>query len=305
GNANSSTRVFTFDELSAATNNFKAESVLGEGGFGRVYKGHLEDANQDIAVKQLQRNGLQGNREFLVEVLMLSLLHHPNLVNLVGYCADGDQRILVYECMQLGSLEDHLLDLSSNKKPLDWSTRMKIAEGAARGLEYLHDIANPPVIYRDFKASNILLDEEYNPKLSDFGLAKVGPVGDKSHVSTRAEPLFKDKKRFEEMADPLLEGNYPLKGLYQALAVAAMCLQEEAGNRPLISDVVTALEYLSGPPNEASQSSKESASRSPSFQDSAEEKEAANDGGGEARSKLEEEETRNSLRFKEENVERI
>ncbi|URD84519.1 serine threonine-protein kinase, partial [Musa troglodytarum] len=347
GNANSSTRVFTFDELSAATNNFKAESVLGEGGFGRVYKGHLEDANQDIAVKQLQRNGLQGNREFLVEVLMLSLLHHPNLVNLVGYCADGDQRILVYECMQLGSLEDHLLDLSSNKKPLDWSTRMKIAEGAARGLEYLHDIANPPVIYRDFKASNILLDEEYNPKLSDFGLAKVGPVGDKSHVSTRvmgtygycapeyaltgqltkmsdvysfgvvfleiitgrraidtsrpsneqnlvhwAEPLFKDKKRFEEMADPLLEGNYPLKGLYQALAVAAMCLQEEAGNRPLISDVVTALEYLSGPPN-------------PSFQDSAEEKEAANDGGGEARSKLEEEETRNSLRFKEENVERI
>ncbi|URD84513.1 serine threonine-protein kinase, partial [Musa troglodytarum] len=264
GNANSSTRVFTFDELSAATNNFKAESVLGEGGFGRVYKGHLEDANQDIAVKQLQRNGLQGNREFLVEVLMLSLLHHPNLVNLVGYCADGDQRILVYECMQLGSLEDHLLDLSSNKKPLDWSTRMKIAEGAARGLEYLHDIANPP-----------------------------------------AEPLFKDKKRFEEMADPLLEGNYPLKGLYQALAVAAMCLQEEAGNRPLISDVVTALEYLSGPPNEASQSSKESASRSPSFQDSAEEKEAANDGGGEARSKLEEEETRNSLRFKEENVERI
>ncbi|URD84524.1 serine threonine-protein kinase, partial [Musa troglodytarum] len=365
---NSSTRVFTFDELSAATNNFKAESVLGEGGFGRVYKGHLEDANQDrrihllqdIAVKQLQRNGLQGNREFLVEVLMLSLLHHPNLVNLVGYCADGDQRILVYECMQLGSLEDHLLDLSSNKKPLDWSTRMKIAEGAARGLEYLHDIANPPVIYRDFKASNILLDEEYNPKLSDFGLAKVGPVGDKSHVSTRvmgtygycapeyaltgqltkmsdvysfgvvfleiitgrraidtsrpsneqnlvhwAEPLFKDKKRFEEMADPLLEGNYPLKGLYQALAVAAMCLQEEAGNRPLISDVVTALEYLSGPPNEASQSSKESASRSPSFQDSAEEKEAANDGGGEARSKLEEEETRNSLRFKEENVERI
>ncbi|XP_064947342.1 probable serine/threonine-protein kinase PBL23 [Musa acuminata AAA Group] len=360
GNGNNSTRVFTFDELSAATNNFKAECLLGEGGFGRVYKGHLEDTNQDIAVKQLQRNGLQGNREFLVEVLMLSLLHHPNLVNLIGYCADGDQRILVYECMHLGSLEDHLLDLSSNKKPLDWSTRMKIAEGAARGLEYLHDIANPPVIYRDFKASNILLDEEYNPKLSDFGLAKVGPVGDKSHVSTRvmgtygycapeyaltgqltkmsdvysfgvvfleiitgrraidtsrpsneqnlvhwAEPLFKDKKRFVEMADPLLEGNYPLKGLYQALAVAAMCLQEEASNRPLISDVVTALEYLSSPPNEASQSSKESFSRSLSSQDSAEEKDSANDGGGEAQSKLEGEETRNSLRFKEENIERI
>lgn len=107
------------------------------------------------------------------------------------------------------------------------------------------------------------------------------------------------------MADPLLEGNYPLKGLYQALAVAAMCLQEEASNRPLISDVVTALEYLSSPPNEASQSSKESFSRSLSSQDSAEEKDSANDGGGEAQSKLEGEETRNSLRFKEENIERI
>ncbi|XP_008784546.1 probable serine/threonine-protein kinase PBL23 [Phoenix dactylifera] len=298
-NGNNSARVFTYAELQAATKNFKAECLLGEGGFGRVYKGHLEDTNQDIAVKQLDRNGLQGNREFLVEVLMLSLLHHPNLVNLIGYCTDGDHRILVYEYMPNGSLEDHLLDLAPNKKPLDWNTRMKIAEGAAKGLEYLHDIANPPVIYRDFKASNILLDEDYNPKLSDFGLAKVGPVGDKSHVSTRvmgtygycapeyaltgqlttmsdvysfgvvfleiitgrraidtsrpsneqnlvqwAEPLFKDKKRFVEMADPLLEGNYPLKGLYQALAVAAMCLQEEASSRPLISDVVTALEYL-------------------------------------------------------------
>ncbi|OAY81809.1 Serine/threonine-protein kinase CDL1 [Ananas comosus] len=292
GNGNNSARVFTYAELAAATKNFKAESLLGEGGFGRVYRGHLDDTNQnlsysfksgaqkfpfsdqDIAVKQLDKNGLQGNREFLVEVLMLSLLHHPNLVNLIGYCTDDDQRILVYEYMPLGSLEDHLLDLSPNKNPLDWNTRMKIAGGAAKGLEYLHDIANPPVIYRDFKASNILLDEEYNPKLSDFGLAKVGPVGDKSHVSTRvmgtygycapeyaltgqlttmsdvysfgvAEPRFKDKKRFVEMADPALEGKYPLKGLYQALAVAAMCLQEEASTRPLISDVVTALEYLS------------------------------------------------------------
>lgn len=127
----------------------------------------------------------------------------------------------------------------------------------------------------------------------------------RSGALVQAEPLFKDKKRFVEMADPLLEGNYPLKGLYQALAVAAMCLQEEASNRPLISDVVTALEYLSSPPNEASQSSKESFSRSLSSQDSAEEKDSANDGGGEAQSKLEDEETRNSLRFKEENIERI
>ncbi|KAJ8509667.1 hypothetical protein OPV22_000101 [Ensete ventricosum] len=280
GNGNNSTRVFTFDELSAATNNFKAECLLGEGGFGRVYKGHLEDTNQDIAVKQLQRNGLQGNREFLVEVLMLSLLHHPNLVNLIGYCADGDQRILVYECMHLGSLEDHLLDLSSNKKPLDWSTRMKIAEGAARGLDY-------GVVFLEIITGRRAIDTSR-------------PSNEQNLVQW-AEPLFKDKKRFVEMADPLLEGNYPLKGLYQALAVAAMCLQEEASNRPLISDVVTALEYLSSPPNEASQSSKESISRSPSSQDSPEEK----DGGDEAQSKLEDEEARNSLRFKEENMERI
>ncbi|CAA3020987.1 serine threonine- kinase PBL27 [Olea europaea subsp. europaea] len=230
---------------------------------------------------------------------MLSLLHHPNLVNLIGYCADGDQRLLVYEYMPLGSLEDHLHDLPSEKRPLDWNTRMKIAAGAAKGLEYLHDKANPPVIYRDLKSSNILLDEGYFPKLSDFGLAKLGPVGDKTHVSTRvmgtygycapeyamtgqltlksdvysfgvvfleiitgrkaidnrrdpgeqnlvawARPLFRDRRKFPKMADPLLQGCYPMRGLYQALAVAAMCLQEQAATRPLIGDVVTALTYL-------------------------------------------------------------
>lgn len=299
GKGNIAAQIFTFRELCVATNNFNPDSLIGEGGFGRVYKGHIESKNQVVAVKQLDRNGFQGNREFLVEVLMLSLLHHPNLVNLVGYCADGDQRVLVYEYMSNGSLEDHLLELPPGKAPLDWNTRMKIASGAAKGLEYLHEQANPPVIYRDFKASNILLDGEFNPKLSDFGLAKLGPTGDKSHVSTRvmgtygycapeyaltgqlttksdvysfgvvfleiitgrrvidnsrpteeqnlvawAQPLFKDRRKFTLMADPLLEGTYPIKGLYQALAVAAMCLQEEASTRPLISDVVTALEYL-------------------------------------------------------------
>ncbi|CAM6128199.1 unnamed protein product [Calypogeia fissa] len=292
-------QTFTFRELAAATKNFRPECLLGEGGFGRVYKGRMESTGQVVAVKQLDRNGLQGNREFLVEVLMLSLLHHPNLVNLIGYCADGDQRLLVYEYMPLGSLEDHLHDLPPDKEPLDWNTRMKIAAGAARGLEYLHDKANPPVIYRDFKSSNILLDEGFHPKLSDFGLAKLGPVGDKTHVSTRvmgtygycapeyamtgqltlksdvysfgvvllelitgrkaidnaraagehnlvawARPLFKDRRKFPSMADPMLQGRYPMRGLYQALAVAAMCLQEKAATRPLIGDVVTALSYL-------------------------------------------------------------
>ncbi|MBA0588785.1 hypothetical protein Gorai_001876, partial [Gossypium raimondii] len=139
--ANIAAQTFTFRELAAATKNFRPECLLGEGGFGRVYKGRLESTGQVVAVKQLDRNGLQGNREFLVEVLMLSLLHHPNLVNLIGYCADGDQRLLVYEFMPLGSLEDHLHDLPPDKEPLDWNTRMKIAAGAAKGLEYLHDKA--------------------------------------------------------------------------------------------------------------------------------------------------------------------
>ncbi|KAK8573020.1 hypothetical protein V6N13_048579 [Hibiscus sabdariffa] len=296
---NIAAQTFTFRELAAATKNFWPECLLGEGGFGRVYKGCLESTGQVVAVKQLNQNGLQGNREFLVEVLMLSLLHNPNLVNLIGYCADGDQRLLVYEFMPLGSLEDHLHDLPLDKEPLGWNTRMKIAAGAAKGLEYLHNKANPPVIYRDLKSSNILLGEGYHPKLSDFGLAKLGPVGDKTHVSTRvmgtygycapeyamtgqltlksdvysfgvvflelitgrkaidntrshgehnlvawAQPLFKDRRKFPKMADPLLQGRYPMRGLYQALAVAAMCLQEQAATRPLIGDVVTALLYL-------------------------------------------------------------
>ncbi|KAI3928360.1 hypothetical protein MKW98_023961 [Papaver atlanticum] len=334
GNANA-TETFTFKELANATKNFKTECLVGEGGFGRVYKGFIESTNQVVAVKQLDRNGLQGNREFLVEVLMLSLVHHPNLVNLVGYCADGDQRILVYEYMPLGSLEDHLLDLPPTKKALDWNTRMKIAQGAAKGLEYLHDVANPPVIYRDFKASNILLDENFSPKLSDFGLAKLGPTGDKSHVSTRvmgtygycapeyaltgqlttksdvysfgvvfleiitgrraidnsrpaneqnlvtwAQPLFKDRRKFTLMADPLLEGNYPIKGLYQALAIAAMCLQEESATRPLISDVVTALEYLAAPKQEEEGGgSSHHTSKSHSFQSNNDGEDSEDDNG--------------------------
>nr|XP_027071261.1 probable serine/threonine-protein kinase PBL26 [Coffea arabica] len=299
GANNIAAQTFTFRELATATKNFRQECLLGEGGFGRVYKGRLEKTGQEIAVKQLDRNGLQGNREFLVEVLMLSLLHHQNLVSLIGYCADGEQRLLVYEYMPLGSLEDHLLEVRPGQPPLDWFTRMKIALHAAKGLEYLHDKANPPVIYRDLKSSNILLGREFNAKLSDFGLAKLGPVGDKSHVSSRvmgtygycapeyqrtgqltvksdvysfgvvflelitgrraidttrspqeqnlvswAEPMFREPSRFSELVDPLLQGNVPRKSLNQAVAVAAMCLNEDASVRPFISDVVTALSYL-------------------------------------------------------------
>ncbi|XP_051118129.1 probable serine/threonine-protein kinase PBL22 [Andrographis paniculata] len=183
-NAKTAAQCFTLKELSSATQNFRESNLIGEGGFGCVYKGQLE-SGMIVAVKQLNPDGHQGNQEFIVEVLMLSLLHHPNLVNLIGYCADGEQRLLVYQFMPMGSLENHLFDLEPGRKPLSWSTRLKIAVGAARGLEYLHCQTSPPVIYRDLKSSNILLDEDFNVKLSDFGLAKLGPVGDKTHVSTR------------------------------------------------------------------------------------------------------------------------
>ncbi|KAI3970711.1 hypothetical protein MKX01_024358 [Papaver californicum] len=184
---NATAKTFTFQELAIATKNFREESVVGEGGFGRVYKGYCfaGDGEQvQVAVKHLDRNGIQGNREFVVEVLMLSLCQHPNLVNMVGYCAEGDELLLVYEFMPLGSLEYHLHDVSPNEA-LNWNTRMEIALGVAKGLEYLHDKANPPVIHRDLKASNILLGQDYHPKLSDFGLAKLGPVGENSHITTR------------------------------------------------------------------------------------------------------------------------
>ncbi|XP_050237649.1 serine/threonine-protein kinase PBL34-like isoform X1 [Mercurialis annua] len=184
-------RKFTFNDLKLATRNFRPESLLGEGGFGCVFKGWIEEngtapvkpgTGLTVAVKTLNHDGLQGHKEWLAEVNYLGDLVHPNLVKLIGYCIEDDQRLLVYEFMPRGSLENHLFRRSL---PLPWSIRMKIALGAAKGLAFLHEEAERPVIYRDFKTSNILLDADYNAKLSDFGLAKDGPEGDKTHVSTR------------------------------------------------------------------------------------------------------------------------
>ncbi|VFQ80374.1 unnamed protein product [Cuscuta campestris] len=184
---------FSFNELRIATRNFRPDSVLGEGGFGCVFKGWIDEntfkaarpgTGLVIAAKRLNQDGFQGHKEWLAEITYLGQLSHPNLVKLIGYCLEDEHRLLVYEFMPRGSLENHLFRRSSYFQPLSWSIRMKVAVGAARGLAYLHS-PEAKVIFRDFKSSNILIDSNYDAKLSDFGLAKDGPADGKSHVSTR------------------------------------------------------------------------------------------------------------------------
>ncbi|CAN4107276.1 unnamed protein product [Withania somnifera] len=185
-------RTFSFTELKTATRNFRSDTVLGEGGFGKVYKGWLDDRASSrnsatgtvVAVKKLNSESLQGLEEWQCEVNFLGTLSHPNLVKLLGYCWEDKELLLVYEFMQKGSLENHLFGRGSAVQPLPWNIRLLILIGAARGLAFLH-ASEKQVIYRDFKASNILLDGSYNAKISDFGLAKLGPSASQSHVTTR------------------------------------------------------------------------------------------------------------------------
>jgi serine/threonine protein kinase len=184
---------FSFSELRQATNNFDRLLKIGEGGFGSVYKGTITDPqgrNEPlvVAIKKLNKHGFQGHKEWLAEVQFLGIVDHPNLVKLLGYCSvDGErgiQRLLVYEYMSNKSLDDHLFGRFLQRQPLPWISRLQIIHGAAQGLNYLHEGLEIQVIYRDFKSSNVLLDADMNPKLSDFGLAREGPAGDRSHVST-------------------------------------------------------------------------------------------------------------------------
>ncbi|KAJ0476637.1 putative protein kinase RLK-Pelle-RLCK-VIIa-2 family [Helianthus annuus] len=187
----SNLKVFTFAELKAATNGFSRSAKLGEGGFGCVYFGSIKSPQDPatkihVAVKQLGRRGLQGHKEWVTEVNVLGVVDHPNLVKLIGYCAEDDergiQRLLVYEFMPNRSVEDHLA--ARAQKPLSWAMRLKVAQDAARGLTYLHEEMDIQIIFRDFKSSNILLDNQWNAKLSDFGLARLGPQEGLTHVST-------------------------------------------------------------------------------------------------------------------------
>ncbi|KAK6152558.1 hypothetical protein DH2020_015193 [Rehmannia glutinosa] len=263
---------FTLFELETITKSFRSDYILGEGGFGTVYKGYI-DENVRVGLKSLPV-------AVKTEVNFLGQLRHPNLVKLIGYCCEDDHR--------------HL----EATVPLSWSTRMMIALGAAKGLAFLHN-AERPVIYRDFKTSNILLDSDYMAKLSDFGLAKAGPQGDETHVSTRvmgtygyaapeyvmtghltarsdvysfgvvllelltgrksvdktrpskeqslvdwARPKLNDKRKMLQIIDPRLENQYSLRAAQKACSLAYYCLSQNPKARPLMSDVVETLEPL-------------------------------------------------------------
>lgn len=179
---------FTLRDLELATNRFSKENVLGEGGYGVVYRGRLINGTE-VAVKRLLNNLGQAEKEFRVEVEAIGHVRHKNLVRLLGYCVEGIHRMLVYEYVNTGNLEQWLHGAMRQYGVLSWEARMKVILGTAKALAYLHEAIEPKVVHRDIKSSNILIDDEFNAKVSDFGLAKLLGSG-KSHVTTRVMGTF-------------------------------------------------------------------------------------------------------------------
>lgn len=175
--------MYTYNELKTATENFSLANKVGEGGFGSVYKGRLKDGTV-VAIKVLSATSRQGVREFLTELNVIADIEHENLVKLYGCCVEGNNRILVYGYLEHNSLAQTLLAEGHGGIQFSWKTRYKICIGIARGLAFLHEEVRPHIIHRDIKASNILLDKDIVPKISDFGLAKLIPPN-LTHVSTR------------------------------------------------------------------------------------------------------------------------
>ncbi|XP_004307394.1 PREDICTED: putative serine/threonine-protein kinase [Fragaria vesca subsp. vesca] len=174
---------FSYEELKVATNEFNPSNKIGEGGFGTVYKGRLNDG-RDVAVKVLSVESRQGDREFMSELSSVSNIRHENLVQLHGGCIEGRRRILVYEYMEHNSLARILLGDDKLRSKLNWRVRKEICIGIARGLFHIHEEVKPHIVHRDIKASNILMEKNFNPRISDFGLSKLFPEH-VSHITTR------------------------------------------------------------------------------------------------------------------------
>ncbi|XP_025815111.1 probable leucine-rich repeat receptor-like protein kinase At5g49770 [Panicum hallii] len=252
-------RLFSFDELKTCTNNFAENNEIGSGGYGKVYKGILADGTS-VAIKRAEYGSKQGALEFKNEIELLSRVHHKNLVSLIGFCYEQGEQMLVYEYVSNGTLRQNLQGMyteSNNYKSksvmffpfpfmfyykkctcyaargiyLDWKKRLRIALGSARGLAYLHELANPPIIHRDVKSTNILLDDSFKAKVADFGLSKLVADTEKGHVSTQVkgtlgylDPEYYMTQQLSEKSDvysfgvvmlEILSGRLPIsKGRY-------------------------------------------------------------------------------------------
>ncbi|TXG57861.1 hypothetical protein EZV62_015690 [Acer yangbiense] len=257
GGVSNSRSWFTYEELVHATNGFSAQNMLGEGGFGCVYKGVLTDG-RDIAVKQLKIGGSQGEREFRAEVEIISRVHHRHLVSLVGYCISEHQRLLVYDYVPNNTLHYHLHE--EGRPVMDWALRVKVAAGAARGIAYLHEDCHPRIIHRDIKSSNILLDNNFEAQVCLFlpscrFWARKDSVGIglqytciyTCNGNLWARPLLTEAlehEDFEALVDQRLEKKYVDSEMFRMIEAAAACVRHSGAKRPRMSQVVRALDSL-------------------------------------------------------------
>ncbi|XP_062210688.1 putative serine/threonine-protein kinase isoform X2 [Phragmites australis] len=266
--AGNNVQVFSLNELKSATRNFHMMNCIGRGGFGTVYKGNLKDGTQ-IAIKKLSAESKQGTNEFLTEINVISNVRHPNLVQLIGCCVEGNNRLLVYEYAENNSLANALLGSKNKCIPLDWQKRAAICIGTGSGLAFLHEEAQPRIVHRDIKASNILLDKKLLPKIGDFGLAKLFP-DTITHISTRVAGTtgylapeyallgqltkkadiysfgvlvlevtwkLREEGRLLEIVDPDM-GKYPEEQVLRFIKVALLCTQATSQQRPSMKQVV-------------------------------------------------------------------
>ncbi|KAJ0837064.1 putative protein kinase RLK-Pelle-DLSV family [Helianthus annuus] len=267
---------YNFSAIKAATNDFSEDNKLGRGGFGAVYKGTLIDGNE-IAVKRLARNSQQGDVEFKNEVFLVLKLQHRNLVRLLGYNIEGKERLLIYEFLPNGSLNQFIFD-QTKRILIDWEMRYNIILGIAKGLLYLHEDSRLTIIHRDMKASNVLLEAEMNPKIADFGLARLfkpeETQGDTSRivgtyfgmlvleiVTGQENKCFQHGESLENLLsfawkswrngttsniiDPTLKMGPSLHDVIRTIHVGLLCVQENVISRPTMDSVVHMLHSFS------------------------------------------------------------
>ncbi|RWR90742.1 putative leucine-rich repeat receptor-like protein kinase [Cinnamomum micranthum f. kanehirae] len=287
-------RCFSYDELKSSTNNFSESNEIGSGGYGMVYKGILP-GQQIVAIKRAQQGSMQGGLELKTEIELLSRVHHKNLVNLIGFCFEKEEQMLVYEYVPNGTLKDSLSGRGGVH--LDWKRRLRVALSSARGLAYLHELTDPAIIHRDVKSSNILLDEDLSAKVADFGLSKLVAESPKGYVSTQVkgtpgyidpeyyltqqlseksdvysfgvvmlelvtakQPLEKGKYivpevkiamnpndehyGLSELMDPIIRNENNVISFRRFVNLALQCVEEQAEDRPMMSDVVKEIETM-------------------------------------------------------------